>query len=71
MPMIRLSQRISTRYPVSGRKERGILTLSEQLQAFIQERIAAINAGASGWVSEDGSALMVDGGPLVDLSENG
>ena len=48
---------------MSGRKERRILTLSEQLRAFIQERIAAINAGAPGWLSEDGSALGVDGGP--------
>lgn len=44
--------------------KRASMQPSEQLRAYIHERVNAIKAGAPGWLSEDGSALMVDGGPM-------
>ena len=48
-----------------GMGETGVsLQLPAQLRTYIHERIAAIKEGAPGWLSEDGTALMVDGGPM-------
>lgn len=38
------------------------MRLSQTLQEYLQKRIDEIKRGAPGWLSSDGSAVMVDGG---------
>lgn len=64
MDRFSFNERVSGQYAGSRRNRRASLQLSAQLRAYIQERIASIKEGAPGWLSGDGTALMVDGGPM-------